>query len=51
MCIRDRRGIDRKVIEACIRAGILYESADYHNAVFVGKDETGTCLLYTSASP
>lgn len=36
-----KRGIDRKVIEACIRAGILYESADYHNAVFVGKDETG----------
>ena len=26
-----KRGIDRKVIEACIRAGILYESADYHN--------------------
>ena len=36
-----KRGIDRKVIEACIRAGILYESADYHNAVFVGKDEAG----------
>lgn len=36
-----KRGIDRKVIEACVRAGILYESADYHNAVFVGKDETG----------
>ena len=44
-----KRGISRKVIEACIRAGILYESADYHNAVFVGKDET--CLLYTSPSP
>lgn len=37
-----KRGIDRKVIEACVRAGILYESADYHNAVFVGKDESGT---------
>ena len=37
-----KRGISRKVIEACVRAGILYESADYHNAVFVGKDETGT---------
>ena len=33
------RGISRKVLEACFRAGILYESADYHNAVFVGKDE------------
>lgn len=37
-----KRGIDRKVIEACARAGLLYESAQYHNAVFVGKDETGT---------
>ena len=36
-----KRGISRGVIEACIRAGILYESADYHNAVFVGRDETG----------
>ena len=36
------RGIDRKVLAACFRAGILYESAEYHNAVFVGKDETGT---------
>ena len=25
-----KRGVDRKVIEACVRAGILYESADYH---------------------
>ena len=37
-----KRGISRGVIEACVRAGILYESADYHNAVFVGRDETGT---------
>ena len=36
-----KRGIDRQVIEACIRAEILYESADYHNAVFVGRDEAG----------
>ena len=36
-----KRGISRKVIEACVRAGILYESADYHNAVFVGKDGHG----------
>ena len=34
-----KRGISRGVIEACVRAGILYESADYHNAVFVGTDE------------
>mgnify|MGYP000030252875 FL=1 len=37
-----KRGISRGVIEACVRAGILYESADYHNAVFVGRDEAGT---------
>lgn len=37
-----RRGISREVIEACVRAGILYESAGYHNAVFVGRDEQGT---------
>ena len=37
-----RRGISREVMEACVRAGILYESADYHNAVFIEKDEHGT---------
>ena len=37
-----KRGIDRKVIEACVQAGLLYESTKYHNAVFVGKDEAGT---------
>lgn len=26
----------------CIDKGIIYESADYHNAVFIGKDESGT---------
>lgn len=36
------RGISREVIEACIRQGILYESDGYHNAVFVGTDDTGT---------
>ena len=28
-------------MEYCIRLGILYESAPYHNAVFVGKDGAG----------
>ena len=52
-----KRGISRKVIEACVRAEILYESADYHNAVFVGKDETGTARYaflrgtYTKGKP
>ena len=52
-----KRGISRGVIEACVRAGILYESADYHNAVFVGKDECGTARYaflrgtYTKGKP
>ena len=52
-----KRGISRKVIEACVRAGILYESADYHNAVFMGKDEAGTARYaflrgtYTKGKP
>lgn len=35
------RGIDRQIINDCIRAGVLYESARFHNAVFVGRDEAG----------
>ena len=35
------RGIDRPLIEACINHKLLYESADYHNAVFVGYDQEG----------
>lgn len=36
-----RRGIDRKIIEDCISAGLLYESKEYHNAVFVRYDSSG----------
>ena len=36
------RGIDYKLIQECISEGIIFESADYHNAVFIGKDESGT---------
>lgn len=35
------RGIHESVIRYCLRQGILYESRPYHNAVFIGKDETG----------
>ena len=35
------RGIDRKSILDCIKNGSLYESAQYHNCVFVGRDERG----------
>ena len=36
------RGIDYQLMQECISDGTLYESADYHNAVFIGKDESGT---------
>nr|MBQ4458210.1 DUF3991 and TOPRIM domain-containing protein [Clostridia bacterium] len=35
------RGIDRELIDCCINKGYLYESAPYHNCVFVGFDEQG----------
>lgn len=37
----NRRGIDREVFSAFVRKGMIYESADYHNAVFVGYDTGG----------
>lgn len=36
------RGILREIIEYCIRTQCLYESRNYHNAVFVGFDTKGT---------
>ena len=36
-----QRRIHREVITAFVRAGLLYEDAKYHNAVFVGFDEHG----------
>ena len=35
------RGIDREIIDYCITRQMLYESAPYHNAVFVGYDMEG----------
>lgn len=35
------RGIDYTIVQDCIADGTIYESADYHNAVFIGKDESG----------
>jgi len=35
------RGIDRDIIDRCIEAGTLYESKNYHNAIFVGKNREG----------
>lgn len=34
------RGIDRDIIRDCINEGLLYESLPYHNAIFVGYDES-----------
>jgi len=48
------RGIDREIIQACINEGLLYESLPYHNAVFVGYNETGkarfACYRATSGA-
>lgn len=35
------RGISRDVVNAFAKVGLLYEDAEYHNCVFVGKDENG----------
>jgi len=35
------RGIDYQLISDCIAESIIYESADYHNAVFIGRDKHG----------
>lgn len=37
----ESRGIDIEIIAACSADGLLYESAPYHNVVFVGKDLDG----------
>ena len=33
------RGIDPEIIRYCLHHQILYESQEYHNAVFIGRDE------------
>ena len=35
------RGIDERIIDYCHKEKLLFEDADYHNCVFVGKDENG----------
>ena len=37
-----QRGIDREVLDAFVRKKMIYESAEHHNAVFVGYDQNGT---------
>lgn len=35
------RGIDEEIISYCLEHGLIYESENYHNTVFVGKDSRG----------
>jgi len=35
------RGIDREIIDTCIRDGLIYESLPHHNCIFVGFDRKG----------
>ena len=46
-----RRGIDKDVLDAFAYRGLVYESADYHNAVFVGTDREGNPGMSTSTVP
>ncbi len=39
--LNNNRGIHKDVLNEFIRKGMIYESSDYHNAVFVGYDEKG----------
>ena len=36
------RGLDKGVVQEFVRQKMLYESKNYHNAVFVGYDQSGT---------
>ena len=40
----NKRGIDRNVLYAFTHAGMIYESADYHNAIFVGFDKNNKAV-------
>jgi len=33
------RGIDREILQSCIKSGLIYESHPHHNAVFIGYDD------------
>lgn len=39
--LMNERLIDRQVINRFVKEGLIYEDAKYHNAVFVGMDESG----------
>ncbi len=35
------RGVDKDVLQAFANQNMIYESADYHNTVFIGYDRNG----------
>lgn len=35
------RGIDEELLKCCFETGRIYESREYHNVIFTGKDENG----------
>jgi hypothetical protein len=37
----EKRGISKAITQECIDKGVLYESATWHNAVFIGRDDSG----------
>lgn len=47
MAYLQSRGIDRNIIMRAIDSGSLYESAAYHNCVFVGRDNAGKARFAT----
>ena len=40
----NKRCLDKDVVSAFAKQGLIYESADYHNAVFVGEDKNGKIM-------
>ncbi len=39
--LTETRGIDNRIVSAFAHKKLIYEDAKYHNAVFVGRDESG----------
>ncbi len=42
-----KRGISSQVIQAFVKAGLLYEDAEHHNCVFVGRNRDGKAVFAT----
>lgn len=37
----EKRGIHHEIIDYCVKHSLLFETSEYHNAVFVGYDRQG----------